>query len=305
MLDDLSTNRKVIVSVIGFLVILVLAGAIIGSVNESGGERGQGQGSFDFKIGLAYVLGVSIVAFVSLAYTDFDKRIMVFFLVLTFVVFFFIKGGHLITLVTKLVGSEGVRATAGEVGWGHFTRFSFPLAVAGLISTLGLTFFTGRSLCAYGCPVGVFQELLYRVREYHKKARKILLPTKLTFGVRLAILGVTVGLILAFAFDLVQIVAPYQLWRLEIVIPGILIMVGFFVASLFSYRPFCRIFCPFGAIASLVAKFSIWSMSKDETCNDCGLCEKECPIEDCEKYGECYLCGRCVQICNRDSISIS
>ncbi|KXA93942.1 hypothetical protein AKJ40_00185 [candidate division MSBL1 archaeon SCGC-AAA259M10] len=293
------------------MVILVIAGAIIGSVGSSGEGQGPGQeqgpgvGSSDFRVGLGYVLGVSIVAFAVMALTDFDNRIRVGLLFLTFFVFFFIKGGHLITLVPRLLGSEGVRAAAGEVDWRHFLRFSFPLAVAGLVLTLGATFFIGRALCGYGCPVGVFQELLYSVQDYREKARRFVLSTQWAFGVRLIVLGLIVVLYLGAGLDLVQVVSPYQLWRLEIAIPGIFVMIGFFVGAVFLYRLFCKLFCPFGALASLVAKFSILKIGKEESCTECGLCEKECPMQDCEKYGECYLCGRCARICQRESIGVS
>jgi len=52
----------------------------------------------------------------------------------------------LITLIPKLMGSEGLRAAAGEVGEQHVETYSTPLAVVGLAVTLGLTFVIGRAI---------------------------------------------------------------------------------------------------------------------------------------------------------------
>jgi hypothetical protein len=51
--------------------------------------------------------------------TKFNNHLRIGLLGITVFVFFFLDGGHLITLVTKLIGSEGVRAAAGEVGQHH------------------------------------------------------------------------------------------------------------------------------------------------------------------------------------------
>jgi polyferredoxin len=175
--------------------------------------------------------------------------------------------------------------------------------VVALVLTLGLTFFIGRAVCGYGCPVGTLQELLYDVPTGKKGKNKLIVPTKITFFIRLGVLCVIVGLILAFDLNLINIIAPYQFWRLEIVIPGVFIISAFFVASIFIYRPFCRLFCPYGAVAAPVAKFSRFKLEKGELCTECGLCEMKCPTgEMSERYGECYLCGRCLRICNVEAL---
>jgi polyferredoxin len=221
----------------------------------------------------------------------------------TVLVFFFLDSGHLITLIPKLMGSEGVTAMAGEVGQRHVETYSQPLALLSLAVTLGLTFVAGRAVCGYGCPVGTVQELAYDIPIRSKGKGKVTLPTKATFSIRLVVLGIIVGLYLAFGFDLIQAIAPYQLWTLELVFPGVFVIAAFFVASIFTYRPFCRLFCPYGAVASPVAKFSRFKLEKAESCVNCGLCDKECPTGEISKrYGECYLCGRCLHACKVDAI---
>jgi len=75
------------------------------------------------------------------------------------------------------------------------------------------------------------------------------------------------------------------------------------VTSIFVYRPFCRYICPFGAIMSLLGRFSIIKIRRTDACLDCGLCEKICPtLEGFQKSkkGECYLCYRCVDFCSKN-----
>lgn len=134
--------------------------------------------------------------------------------------FFFLKGGHLIPLILKLFGSEGVRAVAGEVGLQHIARFSLPLTIVALVLTLGLTFIIGRAVCGYGCPVGALQELLCDIPTERIGIRKLILPSRISFFIRLVVLFIIVGLYLALGLDLIQVIAPYQLWRIEIAVPG-------------------------------------------------------------------------------------
>ncbi len=264
-------------------------------------ERIGGMG--DFILGFLFVIAYSLLAVVMMVKTGFNRRLRITLLCISVVAFFFLKGGHLIPLIPKLLGSEGVRAAAGEVGLEHVARFSIPLTILALILTLGLTFLIGRGVCGYGCPVGALQELLYDIPTERRGIKKLILPPRLSFFIRLGALCMIVLLYLAFDLDLIQVIAPYQLWRIEVVVPGVAVMGAFFLASPFTYRPFCRLFCPYGAIAALIAKFSLLRLEKRDACTECNLCNRECPTGELEhNYGECYLCGRCYHACSIDAL---
>jgi polyferredoxin len=209
-------------------------------------------------------------------------------------------------LILKLLGSEGVRAAAGEVGFQHIERFSLPLSIVALVLTLGLTLFIGRAVCGYGCPVGSLQELLYDIPIEYKGIKKLILPTKLSFFIRLGMLFMIIGLYLTLGLDLIQVIAPYQLWRIDLAVPGVVIMAFFFFTSPLIYRPFCRLFCPYGAIAALIAKFSMLRLEKTGSCTECNLCNVKCPTGELDhNYGECYLCGRCYYACSLDAVEFN
>jgi polyferredoxin len=73
--------------------------------------------------------------------------------------------------------------------------------------------------------------------------------------------------------------------------------------SIFIYRPYCRFFCPFGALAFLFGKISPLKIRRTPYCNECGICEKICPtleIFDGSRKGECYYCYRCIDFCNNE-----
>jgi ferredoxin len=73
--------------------------------------------------------------------------------------------------------------------------------------------------------------------------------------------------------------------------------------SIFIYRPYCRFFCPFGALAFLFGKVSPLKIRRTPYCTECGICEKICPtLEgfDISEKGECYYCYRCIDFCTNE-----
>ncbi len=57
---------------------------------------------------------------------------------------------------------------------------------------------------------------------------------------------------------------------------GILIL----ILSTFVGRPFCQFLCPYGALLSIFAKFSVWKMGiTRKECINCTLCHNSCPVD--------------------------
>lgn len=88
-----------------------------------------------------------------------------------------------------------------------------------------------------------------------------------------------------------------------------LAVLGFFlILMVLATRPFCRTFCPLGALYGLCSRFAFLRICVDqESCVKCGLCDKVCPVElDVRKEAggpECIACGDCIKSCNKKSIS--
>ncbi len=87
--------------------------------------------------------------------------------------------------------------------------------------------------------------------------------------------------------------------------------------AIFYPRFYCKYMCPFGAIAARLSRYSFLKLTRSPVrCvgrAECGICERVCPkqirILD-EPYefftgnGECNLCGKCIDKCPYNAISI-
>jgi Pyruvate/2-oxoacid:ferredoxin oxidoreductase delta subunit len=89
---------------------------------------------------------------------------------------------------------------------------------------------------------------------------------------------------------------------------GLGILAVFLVLMWLSSRPFCRLFCPLGAIYALTARLSVVGMKINrQQCIDCELCDKVCPmdLDVRNEIGgmECIACGDCMKVCPKSGIS--
>jgi polyferredoxin len=187
------------------------------------------------------------------------------------------------------------------------------ILVVFLVSVLIL----GRMLCGYACPLGAIQELLSKL--YFKnslKAQKkvkftIKLPKTAARIIRLVFTGVFIVSAIVWGGAFVQKMNVFTGFHIftrpepVIAIIPLVFLVFILVASVFVYRPWCRLFCPFGALAGEVGNFSKMQIVRTDTCTNCGICEKICPTQVAgrdDKKGECYLCGRCIDSCPTHSL---
>jgi ferredoxin len=81
----------------------------------------------------------------------------------------------------------------------------------------------------------------------------------------------------------------------------------FLVLMVIATRPFCRMFCPLGAIYALTAPLSLSGMAvHSSVCTDCGRCDTVCPMElDVRREvggSECIACGDCKKVCPQHGI---
>jgi len=204
-------------------------------------------------------------------------------------------------------------------------KHNISLFVTGFLLSVGVVF--GRLICGYVCPMGLLQDLIYKIKSPKKVVRlKILRYIKyfilIIFVIMLPLMirhelsglgepwfckficpsGIIFGAIPLLTFnpflhDFVGI-----LFIIKLVIAILIILI-----SIIIYRPFCRILCPLGAIYALLNKIAILRMRCDkEKCISCGDCEKVCKImlEPSKKPNspECIRCNECKAACKQKAL---
>lgn len=206
------------------------------------------------------------------------------------------------------------------------SKTKYPTYVIGII--LLYSIILGRTICGFLCPLGLLQELLYKIKSPKLKKSRVTRILSYFKYVLLAVLVIGIPLI-------------YGLQKENIPLPGFckyicpsgtllgaisllanpnnasyygmlgslftwkfILLVIFVVASIFIFRFFCRFLCPLGAIYGIFNKLSILGVKVDkEKCNSCGACINHCKM-DIKEVGdhECIQCGECKNVCHASAI---
>ena len=186
------------------------------------------------------------------------------------------------------------------------------LNVVVVVALIALTLIFGRIYCSVICPLGVFQDILARLRRkknkysYLKEVRWLRYPVLVVF-VLAGVAGVG---------SLFQLLAPYSsygriatmifqpIWKLgnnllamlaermdsyafysidtwmrslPVLIIAVLTLVVLVVLAWRGGRTYCNTICPVGTILSFFARFSWLKIHFDEDkCKNCSLCSKNC-----------------------------
>ena len=180
------------------------------------------------------------------------------------------------------------------------------------------TFLFGRIFCGFACPLGAIQELMSKIQfksnlKDQKNKKTIKLNSKITFYIRIGYFIIFIASGIIWGLAVVQYLDVFEGFKIfkepgfpVVGIPAILIGI-IIISSIFIYRPWCRLLCPYGAIAELTSRLSLFKLRRTDACTDCELCEKICPTQEAYRdsnKGECYLCNRCVEICPQNAIEL-
>jgi polyferredoxin len=178
-----------------------------------------------------------------------------------------------------------------------------PPVVVLLVLLLGTVWASNKSICGWGCQLGLLQDALHRVRLPKCKP-----PFWLANGVRIvAFVALVVGLAAA-GLDWIGVVDPFQLFQLNLALWAGLFVALVLAASLFVYRPWCQFLCPFGLVGWLVEQVSLLRPRiNQDACIHCERCAKACPTQAMgDLYAgkrvraDCFACGACIEACPRE-----
>ena len=200
--------------------------------------------------------------------------------------------------------------------------------VVGALVVLTLVF--GRIYCSVICPLGVFQDLLARLRRkknkysYSKEVRWLRYPMLIVFVVAgVAGIGFLFQLLAPYssygriatmifqpvwkaANNLLAMVAEHyesyafygvDTWMrsLPVFIIAAVTLVVLFVLAWLGGRTYCNTICPVGTILSFFARFSWMKIRFDEEkCKNCSLCSKNCKAACIDFKSHTVDYSRCV-----------
>lgn len=195
-----------------------------------------------------------------------------------------------------------------------------PAYLFGTIILFGLLL--GRTICGWLCPVGLGQELLYKIKTPKLKKSKV--TRVLSYFKYVLLVALVIILPISYAVPgfceyicpagtleggvgllsnptnegLLATLGPLFTWKFTL-------LVLIVVASIFIFRVFCRFLCPLGALYGFFCRIAMLGVKLDENkCTDCGLCIDVCKM-DIKRVGdhECIHCGACVAVCPAKAIS--
>jgi NosR/NirI family transcriptional regulator, nitrous oxide reductase regulator len=191
------------------------------------------------------------------------------------------------------------------ISYGVLAFFLLPLVAA---------FVVGRAFCGGVCPLGAVQDLvLLKPRSVPEKIERWLrwLPfVYLAVAIFFAGWGIpyvgTSGKLMAGRRFLICEWDPFiSLFRVSGSFRMLSLGAVFIVVGMFYGRPYCRWFCPYGALLSLASRFS-WKnvrITPDKEL-DCGLCQDACPFGAIHNLradrAQCVSCARCYELCPRE-----
>ena len=207
------------------------------------------------------------------------------------------------------------------------SKTKLPTYILGII--LLYSIILGRTICGFLCPVGLIQELLYKIKT--PKLQKSKVTRVLSYFKYVLLFALVIIIPLMYALQdknmplpaFCKFICPAGTFEGAIFLLSnpnntdffgmlgslftwkFVLLIIILVASVFIFRFFCRFLCPLGAIYGLFNKLSIIGVKVDKSkCNSCGACVSHCKM-DVKEVGdhECIQCGECRSVCKLNAIS--
>lgn len=186
----------------------------------------------------------------------------------------------------------------------------FPPRLIALAVFLLIVFLANKFICGWGCQAGTLQDIIFRLNRNSSHrgvvARQVKLPFGVTNTIRILFLILFTVAALAWGTDLISPVDPFKIYKpMHLGVVGALAVGALFAASLFVYRPWCHLFCPFGLVGWLVEKVSLARVQVDYgSCIACEKCVQSCPstametiLKQEKTVADCFACYNCREAC--------
>jgi polyferredoxin len=190
------------------------------------------------------------------------------------------------------------------------TKSSLLISATLLAIALVPTLIFGRFFCGFACPLGALQEFLAPRSKGVQTTfarEKIIRYGQPLFFLFLVTASFVTGSYYFERIDPFRAIFNVRGNTLQIVLAALLLL-----TALFVHRPFCRYLCPLAFLLNLAARVAPFKIVKPTDCNNCGLCQKRCPVSVIDTQNNvsnqnCIRCGDCIEACkfkkNRFSLS--
>ena len=190
-----------------------------------------------------------------------------------------------------------------------------PRLVALLIFLL-VVLAANKFICAWACQFGTLQDFIFRLNRDQEDRKGIIRQYKIPFwlsnGVRLTFFAIFLVAAFAWSVDIIEMINPFNIYKPAVLSAAAIIFISILLtASLFIYRPWCHLFCPFGLLGWVVEKFSWYKIKVNyDTCIACERCAVSCPstvmgaiLKRQQTIPDCFACGTCINVCPTKSIT--
>jgi len=184
-----------------------------------------------------------------------------------------------------------------------------------LLVFLALVVLANKYICSWGCQFGVLQDLIFRINRKDKQSNKIFKQYKpkfvVTNTIRIVFFAVFTAIAFIWSLDIVELIDPFKIYNPAVPLYFGWIFIGIIlVLSLFVYRPWCHLFCPFGLVGWLFEKVSLYRIMVDyDTCSACQSCVKACPstvmeaiLKQDKVIPDCFPCSSCLNVCPTNAV---
>lgn len=212
-----------------------------------------------------------------------------------------------VTLSDPLAGAEAIISS----------RSFYKPMLWSLLIPVAVTVLLGRVFCGWICPMNTLLEVVDKCRRLLRIAEIRERDVKFSLKNKYLVLAVTLGLVGVTSVPFVALFYPPAVMSREmhLFVFGSTVGIGAYVIlaicaiELFvSKRWWCRYICPGGALYSLLGRFRVVRVERDENkCIHCGECVRVCqfdlrPMLVQITGMECTNCGTCVKACDDDAL---
>ena len=219
----------------------------------------------------------------------------------------------------------GVKYIFTQIGAHQLIGFTPFVAI--LVTLCSYTVVFGRFFCGYVCAFGSVNDWIFRVHKAvsrRRGKRPLQIPDKVMENLsvlKYLLLAVIIVLCILQKFGVTGGWSPWdafsqiragQFSSLEGYLAGCALLGALLIGMFFSERFFCRVFCPMGAVFSLLPVFPWLTVRRDrqQCIAGCKACEKACPdlvslpdIGSPDTPGDCFQCHKCVCTCPRSNVT--